>query len=255
MKLHYKEAGEGAPFIFLHGLFGSSVNWNSISKNFIANHKVYLIDQRNHGRSPHDDAFDYGVMSEDLLEFFDDLKIDKAILLGHSMGGKVALTFAAKYPERLSNLVVVDISHKAYSFRDEHVLKGMQQLAEHGVSSRSQAEAELGKYIPDFGVRQFILQNLYWDENKKLTWRLNLEAISVHVMNIGNAIEQLEPYTGSCLFVKGQNSDYIELSDYEEIMEKYPNAVIEEIKGAGHWIHADNPADFVVVLQNFLKDE
>lgn len=255
MKLYHKEAGAGFPFIFLHGLFGSSVNWNSVSKHFSSDHKIYLIDQRNHGRSPHDPAFDYDLMSEDLNEFFVDQNIEQAIVLGHSMGGKTAMSFASKYPEKIRRLVVVDIAPSAYVFKDENVLNGMLRLTSDELSSRSNADQAIAKYIPDMGVRQFILQNLYWNAEKKLQWRLNLSAISEKILNVGAEIEMRTPFEWPALFVKGGNSDYIQDKESRNISEKFPNSIIETIEGAGHWIHADKPLEFVEVVSNFLKNE
>ncbi len=255
MRLYHKEAGKGIPFVFLHGLFGSSINWNSVSKYFSPDYKVYLIDQRNHGRSPHDPAFDYDLMSEDLYEFFIDHGLEKAVVLGHSMGGKTAMSFAAKYPGMVSHLIIVDISHRSYAFKDENVLKGMLELTADQLLSRSSADRAIAKYIPDLGVRQFILQNLYWNKEKKLEWRLNLKGIAENVMNVGREIEMSVPFEGPSLFVKGKNSDYIQAEDYEQIADKFPNSTIETITGAGHWIHADKPEEFISVVSKFLNNE
>jgi pimeloyl-ACP methyl ester carboxylesterase len=255
VKLYHKESGEGKPFVFLHGLFGSSINWNSISQYFNKDYKVFLIDQRNHGRSPHDSGHDYDLMSEDLNGFFIDHDIDRAVVLGHSMGGKTAMRFAAKYPGKVSRLIVVDISPGAYTFKDENVLKGMFKLTAEQLLSRASADEAICKYIPDLGVRQFILQNLYWNEQKKLQWRLNIKAIGENVMNVGSEIDMNVPFKGPSLFVKGGNSDYIQAEDHAIIEEKFPNSTIETIAGAGHWIHADKPLDFVRVVSKFLKDE
>ena len=247
--------GRGTPFIFLHGLFGSSVNWNSVSKYFGKDHKLFLIDQRNHGRSPHDPEFNYELMSEDLREFFMDHGLDRAVVLGHSMGGKTAMSFAAKYPEMVDKLIIVDISPSLYIFKDENVLRGMMELTTEELSSRSTAEQAIARYIADLGVRQFILQNLFWNDEKRLEWRLNIDAISQNIMNVGSEVEMTNPFEGPTLFVKGGNSDYIQAEDYAIIKEKFPNSTIETVEGAGHWIHADEPQEFVNVVSKFLNDE
>ncbi|MEM9022698.1 MAG: alpha/beta fold hydrolase, partial [Bacteroidota bacterium] len=180
MKLHHIRQGKGEPLIVLHGLMGMLDNWKTPAKRLSERYEVFLVDQRNHGRSPHSATFSYAEMAEDLYELMDDLFLSEAHILGHSMGGKVAMKFAQHHPDMVRQLVVADIAPKAYPVHHHTILEALSAVPLGEIKARSEAEAILGQYIPEPGVRQFLLKNLYWVEKGVLAWRFNLDAIREH---------------------------------------------------------------------------
>ncbi len=255
MKLHYRKLGDqGEPLFIIHGLFGSSDNWQTLAKKFAEHFQVYLIDQRNHGRSPHSIEFDYDLMVSDLSELVDDLQLDKVNIIGHSMGGKTAIGFAAEFEEHIDKLIVVDISHKQYPRHHDQILKGLQSINLNVINSRSKADDQLKQYIDDISVRQFLLKNLYWIEKGKLEWRMNVPVLANEIDKIIEEIyfSEIESET---LFIRGEMSNYILESDYEEIGRKFSNSSIYTVKNAGHWIHAEAPKEFYEVCLNFLMNQ
>ncbi|PCJ77857.1 MAG: alpha/beta hydrolase [Flavobacteriales bacterium] len=253
MQLHYKKYGNGEqPFIILHGLLGMLDNWNTIGKQLPEHFCVYLIDQRNHGRSPYSDEHCYQAMVDDLLEFVDENNLQEIILIGHSMGGKTAMKFAQNHPEYVQKLVVVDIGPKYYPIKHDDLLKGIQAVDLNIVNSRKQAEKILEKYIADFAERQFLLRNLYWIEKGKLAWRFNLQAIAKNIENIGEETND-RMFGEPTLFIRGEKSDYILEKDIDAISLTFPNAEFVTIKKAGHWVHAENPQVFLEELLKFIR--
>ncbi|HIP37048.1 MAG TPA: alpha/beta fold hydrolase [Crocinitomix sp.] len=258
MKLHYRVIGDetnNKPALFiLHGLFGSSDNWQTLAKRFSANFTVYLVDQRNHGRSPHAIEHNYDVMVEDFAELIDDLGIDHFNLLGHSMGGKTAIGFAAEYPELLNKLIVVDISHKQYPMHHEQIVLGLKALDLSKLKTRGQADRALSAYIDNAAIRQFLLKNLYWERKGQLAWRINLPVLANDIQKIIEEVyfDTIEVPT---LFVRGELSNYILESDFDEIYNKFPNSKIVTIKNAGHWVHAEQQEIFYQTIVDFLLSE
>lgn len=253
MKLAYRKLGSGKPLFILHGLFGSSDNWQTLGKYFAEHFTVYLIDLRNHGHSPHSNEWNYEVMSNDLKELADDEGLDKVMLLGHSMGGKTAMHFTVRYPERVEKLVVVDIGPKKYPVTNQFVVDALEQFDPQTLASRKEAEEILSRYIEEPGTRQFLLKNLYWDENQKLRWRFNLDVIKQNIANVSELTPMPEkPVESPVLFVKGQESDYIFPTDIKLMTAIFPHARLVEIRGAGHWVHADNPTEFFKTVLEFL---
>jgi pimeloyl-ACP methyl ester carboxylesterase len=253
MKLAVRKLGSGKPLFILHGLFGSSDNWQTLAKQFGEYFTVYLIDLRNHGHSPHSDEFSYKAMSEDLLELMADEGLDKTTLLGHSMGGKVALQFTVDHQEKVEKLIVVDIGIKKYPATNQYVVDALEKFSPENLASRKEAEQILVQYIEDVGTRQFLLKNLYWDDNQKLQWRFNLEAIKNNLKNVGEATPAPSaPIELPVLFLKGERSDYIFNGDMRLINAAFPNAKLETIPGAGHWVHADQPMAFFKAIMSFL---
>ena len=251
MKLNFRTIGEGAPLIILHGFFGSADNWQTIGKELGNHFKVYLIDQRNHGLSPHDDIFNYDVMTADLLELFKDEKIDRAIILGHSMGGKTAMNFATEYHEKVEKLIVVDIGPKQYPSHHDSIFNAFRSVDLQQVETRKDADNQLSKSIPDMGVRQFILKNLTRGENG-FEWRLNLDVLEKNAHEIGRALDQGDVYNGQTLFIGGAKSDYIKPDDHILIMNHFPKAKIKMIAGAGHWVHAEKPKELLGLVNDFI---
>jgi esterase len=252
MKLHYRTIGEGQPLFILHGLFGSADNWQTLGKKFAEKYKVYFVDQRNHGHSPHSDEFSYELMVEDFHELVMDLGQKNINIIGHSMGGKTVIGFAAKYPEMINKMVVADISHKGYPMHHDHILEGLNAIDLTVTKSRGDAEKKLEEYIPQFGVRQFLLKNLYWVEaGVQLGWRINLPVLNREISKILIEIpfDKIDVQT---LFIRGELSNYILESDYPAIAQKFPNSEIYTIHGAGHWVHAEAPEEFYATVIDFL---
>jgi len=251
MKLHFRSFGQGEPLIILHGVFGSSDNWQTVGKSLSGQFKIYLVDQRNHGSSPHSEEFNYSVMADDLLSLMMDEGIESAHLLGHSMGGKTAMTFTTRYPERVKKLIVVDMATRYYPPHHENIFRAFRSLNLPEIQSRKQADDELAHELPDFGVRQFILKNLTRKDND-FVWKLNLDAIEANAEKIGAALDDDAWFNGHVLFIGGSESDYIQKSDFEAIHQHFPNAKIEFISGAGHWVHAEQPRPLIQKVTDFL---
>lgn len=267
MKLFYREEGEGFPLIIIHGLYGSSDNWLTVAKKLGSVYKVYSIDQRNHGRSPNSDEHTYEAMKNDLAEFFDQHKIEKAIVLGHSMGGKMAMCFAADFPERIEKLIVVDIAPKDYFLLNDesqyylhtNILRAMLEIDFNRIESRKQVEDFLNERIDGTQIVHFLLKNIHRNkENHQLEWRLNVPVLYDNLDEIIKGIsahyfdDRRPIYNYPVLFIKGQKSNYILPEDYASIRRIYPEAQIEEIPNAGHWLHAEQPQLFMEVLYKFL---
>ncbi len=252
MKLHFRTLGEGDPLIILHGVFGSSDNWQTLGKIFAEKFKVYLVDLRNHGNSPHSDEFDYEVMVEDLVELKADQDIDKAHILGHSMGGKVAMNMATMYPEKILKLIVVDIAPKYYPPHHQQIFEGFHSFDLKSIASRKEADDQMATVISNIGVRQFILKNLTRDESGNFAWKLNVNAIEKAAGRIGEGVEKEVSFGNETLFIAGGKSDYIEKEDHELIGQLFPQSRIEIIEGAGHWVHAERPEPLSKLVIEFL---
>lgn len=253
MQLNYKSLGEGQPLIILHGLFGSLDNWLSIGKELADHYKVYLVDQRNHGQSPHSDEFNYTVMAEDLHEFINAHELENPIIVGHSMGGKTAMKFALNYTELWDKLVVVDISPKSYPVHHDTILEGLSAIDVENLESRKEADDKLSEYVKDFGTRQFLLKNLARKKEGGFEWKMNLDIIKKNIEIIGEGMEEQLAIEKDVLFIRGEKSDYIKDKDSILIVQHFPNAAIETIKNAGHWVHAEQPEEFLNTLNNFLR--
>ena len=257
MQLFYRKYGQGTPLLILHGLFGQCDNWQTPAKALAeAGFEVYAIDQRNHGLSPHSEEFDYNVMSADLNELIDSLHLKKVILLGHSMGGKTALQFANDHPEKISKLIVADIAPKYYAPHQQDIIAALQEVNFSIIKSRKEAEEILSRYIADFSTKQFLLKNIYWKTETTLDWRFNLEVIARNIETVGREIEFTSVYTNEdfeTLFIRGEKSKYVLDSDIPQIRETFPDASFVTVAGAGHWLHADKPKEFLEEILRFCK--
>lgn len=251
MKLHFREMGEGQAFVILHGLFGYSDNWQTHAKKIASYYRVILVDQRNHGHSAWSDGMSYELMANDLKELLDDLKIDNCILLGHSMGGKTAMVFSSLFPEIIEKLIVVDIGIKEYPMHHNEILKGIKAINTSQNISRSQAETAMSQYIESFGVRQFLLKNLYWNEQKKLTWRMNVDVLEKKMPEILKSIKNNSENFIPTLFIRGALSNYILDEDVEEIEQQFPDSTFITVSDAGHWVHAEAPQEFIETVLSF----
>lgn len=255
IKLHYESLGEGGTIMILHGLFGSSRNWQGIARQLSKNYNLLMPDLRNHGKSPHADEMSYEHMADDLMRLLEPLDVERLSLIGHSMGGKVAMIFALKYPELVDKLIVMDIAPVAYlrGFRD--IIEAMLKLPLSNIETRNQANQKLEKDISDAGVRTFLLQNLTRDGDS-YKWRINLHAIKNNLTLIGGfpELQNTLPYRGKTLFMGGANSDYIQHEHHEDIRTLFPNARIDTIANAGHWLHADQPQLVIEGINQFLDN-
>lgn len=237
--------------VILHGLFGSSDNWYSLSKVFAEKYEVYTVDQRNHGQSPHTDEFNYHVLADDLEEFLRQQGVADPIVVGHSMGGKTAMNLAIKNPSIIKKLIVVDIAPKAYPIHHDHILDGLTAIPIGSIQSRNEAEAILAEYVDEPDVRQFLLKNLARNAEGKFIWKVNLRAIEAHIEEIGAGMQFEGVYTKPALFIKGARSGYFETGDDENIRKYFPQAQIVTVN-TGHWVQAEAPEAFLEAVNNFL---
>lgn len=253
MKLYFRKVGEQGPaIIILHGIFGSSDNWLGIAKVLSDKFQVYLVDQRNHGQSPWSDEFDYQVMSEDLLEFIQEHSLHKPIIIGHSMGGKVVMQFALNHPEIALKIVVVDIAPKFYPVHHTAILEGLNSLDLKKLVSRTEANEHLKRFEEKEGVRQFLLKNLYRNDQQEFAWRINVKVITKNIDVVGHELWVKHSVNIPTYFIKGAESHYIQPEDERYIAEIFPNFELIEIPNAGHWVQADQAEAFVDVLRSIL---
>lgn len=252
MKLFFRKLGEGKPLVVLHGLFGSSDNWLTISKKLANDFTVYLLDLRNHGQSPHHEIHDYEAMTEDLHEFFSDLNLDSASILGHSMGGKVAMRFAFQYPEKVSKLIVADISPRDYRTSNKYIVESLLSIDLGTIKTREDADKALSEKIPNKAIRLFILKNLFRNNDLSFSWRLNLAALNLNLNSMGGDFDKNNGFTKETLFFKGEKSNYILPSDFELIKKAFPNSTIDIVEDAGHWLHTEKPDYIYQKLKSFL---
>jgi len=253
MLLHSNILGEGRPFLILLGFLGMSDNWKTLGNKFSeSSFQVHLIDQRNHGRSFHNEQFNYEVLVEDLKQYCDYHQLSDFVLLGHSMGGKTAMLFSTIYPELVSKLIIADIAPRFYPIHHDQILEGLSSLDFATLKSRSEADDVLSSYVSDFGTRQFLLKNMYWVEKGKLGLRVNLEVLKNNVEEVGEALPVSNSFLGDTLFLKGDKSEYIAINDEGLIKMQFPNSTIETIENAGHWLHAENPTAFYSSVIQFI---
>jgi esterase len=253
MRLFYRTIGQGPPIVILHGLFGSCDNWLTMGKNIAdLGYTVYMIDQRNHGRSPHDLVFNYSVMAADLHEFISDLALQKPVLIGHSMGGKTVMQYALNYPNDFSKIAVIDIAPKFYPVHHYDILQGLNTMPIAALQNRQEADDFLATFEPKISVRQFLLKNLYRNESGLFAWRINLPVITQNIHEIGDQITGLGSVMQPALFMRGEWSSYIQDTDWDDILQLFPNATLDTIAKADHWIQAEQPVDFLESLRGFL---
>ena len=253
MHLHSNIIGEGHPFIILHGFLGMGDNWKTLAKQFSTlGFQVHLVDQRNHGRSFHDSEFNYEVLAEDLQAYCSFHNLEDIVLLGHSMGGKTAMLFAALHPEIVSKLIIADIAPRFYPVHHDAILEGLSALDFEAITSRKEAEVQLSKYVQDLGTRQFLLKNIYRVSSEILGLRINLETLKINVSEVGEALPSALNFQKDSLFLRGDKSEYISVQDETLIKLQFPAAVIKTITNAGHWLHAENPTEFYHNVRVFI---
>ena len=252
MRLHSHIQGEGNPLIILHGFLGSLDNWQVMSKRLARTRKIYSLDLRNHGRSPHGQAMNYAVMAKDVHEFIVEHGLKAPSVLGHSMGGKVGMQLAAHHPDEVEKLVVVDIAPKAYPPVHRPMLSAMRAIDLNIHSSFSDVDGALTGLIPEPAVRQFMMKNLTRDPEGKFHWRLGLDEIIKNYDELTKPVVADKQFTKSACFIRAGRSDFIQDSDLAEIREVFPLAEFITISNAGHWIHIDAADEFQTIVTNFL---
>ncbi len=252
--LHSTILGKGQPLLILHGFLGMSDNWKTLGVKFAKKYQVHLIDQRNHGRSFHADEFDLELLVEDLHSYIKNHKLHNVNLLGHSMGGKVAMLFAVTHPNLVHKLIVADISPRAYKPHHQQILEALNAVNFQIQNTRKKVEEILKVYIKDTGILQFLLKNVYWKNKEELAYRFNLSSLTENYPEVGEALPSFTEFTGATLFLKGENSDYITENDEPLIKAHFENAKIVTVKNAGHWLHAENPTQFYNEVVRFLNN-
>lgn len=253
MKLFFRELGQGQPFIILHGLMGSSDNWLTQAKMLSNEYKLYLVDQRNHGQSPHSNDFDYKILANDLRDFIQDNAIQNPIVLGHSMGGKAAMNFAIANPTLLDRLIVVDIAPKPYPVHHDSIVEGLKAIPIDTLQTRNQADEILSQYVPEPDVRQFLLKNLSRKLEGGFSWKINLPVIDKNLELISADIQFPGTYSGQSLFIRGASSRYVKDEDRTRIKDLFPNSTLVTMD-TGHWVQAEKPQEFVEIVKNFLAN-
>jgi esterase len=251
MELFHRKMGQGQPLFILHGLFGSSDNWQTHAKVLSENYTVYLVDQRNHGRSPHSDEFDYDLLAQDLMELVAASGERDIFLIGHSMGGKTVLHFAQQYPYLVQKMIVADMGVKGYPPHHDLIFKALFAAEIDHCPSRKEAEERMLPFVEEPSTLQFLLKNLYWKEEGKLAWRFNLPALHA---NIGKIIGPIPPdrVEVETLFLRGELSNYVKDADWESIVKQVPHGRLETMSGVGHWLHAEAPAQFLEHVQRYF---
>ena len=255
MELYYREFGQGHPVLILHGLFGFSDNWQTIAKQLSDHHLVVTPDLRNHGRSPWADTHNYPVMADDIQAFMESHWMFSASVVGHSMGGKVAMQLALEHPDRVDKLVMVDIAPGQAHDNHTTIFEALYALDLERITTRQEADDFLAARIDDFGIRQFLLKNITRRPDGGFAWKMNLDALRRAYADILAPVggPGVQPFDKPALFIRGSRSDYIKDSDFALIRELFPQAELATIEGAGHWVHAEKPAELLALLRNFLK--
>ena len=251
MVLFHKEFGQGKPLVILHGLFGFSDNWQSHAKHFSAYFRVVLLDLRNHGRSEWSNTHSYEEMASDVAESLYGLGIQRAHFIGHSMGGKVLMHLALSHPNYIDKMVVVDMGIKSYPMHHQDIVSAIQSVSLKDVRARSQVNEQLKKLIPQEGVRQFLLKNLFWKEKGVLEWRMNFKVLVRHMDRVLSELPTGDVLK-EALFVRGQLSNYILDDDIESIENQFLDCQVRTIDNAGHWVHSEAPEEFAETTLGFL---
>ncbi|MGL2994344.1 alpha/beta fold hydrolase [Flavobacterium sp. TSSA_36] len=254
--LYSKIEGSGKPLLILHGFLGMSDNWKTLGVQFASEgYEVHLLDLRNHGRSFHSDDFSYELMVQDVYDYCKANNLTKIDIIGHSMGGKVAMLLATTYPDLIRKLIVADIGPKYYAPHHQDILAGLNAVDFAQKPSRNEVDALLTTYIPDFGTRQFLLKSLYWQEPGQLAFRFNLTVFNQKVTEIGKALPENAVALMPTLFIRGGNSNYILEEDLIQIKVHFTLVSLTTIPNAGHWLHAENPALFYQYCIEFLQND
>lgn len=251
--LNFQQSGEGQDILLIHGLFGSLENLNMVARELSKNYCVTNVDVRNHGMSFHENNMEYSALAQDIIETLDHLNITNTVILGHSMGGKIAMEVALNHPNYINQLIVADIAPIAYPPHHNQIIQGLQSIDFAQVGNRKEADAQLAHYVDDVGVRQFLLRNLT-KKNEQLTFKCNLEFIALNYPQIVQGYQGNKQFSKPTLFIKGGNSDYITSDHREKISQLFPHSKAKVIQGAGHWLHAEKTVAFNRIVLNFLAE-
>ncbi len=250
--LHHRISGEGEPLLMLHGLFGSLENLGSISRLLADQYQIHGLDLRNHGRSPHTEAHNYELMAADVAAYLDQAGLDRVRVVGHSMGGKVAMQLALSHPDRVERLVVLDIAPVDYPPHHDQILAGLRHLDLNQISSRDQADPILASFVPELPVRQFLLKNLVKTGPGHYGWRLNLPTLMAHYPAILAGQKASQPFPRPVLFLKGGDSNYLQARFWPQIQCLFPAADMRIIPHTGHWLHAEKPEVVAAAVRRFF---
>ncbi len=253
IELNFKTLGEGTPVIILHGFLGMLDNWKTFGRKLAEEYQVFLVDQRDHGRSPHTQDFSYDLLAEDLKDFMKSQGLESAILLGHSMGGKTVMRFCQKYPDLVQKAIVVDIAPFKNENHHTHIMEALNGFNPASANARSEAEKHLLLSIPDLGVVQFLMKNLNRNKEGGFKWKMNLPLLTSKYDSI---LEATDDHISELptLFIAGEKSHYIPLSKHNEIQQLFPNSTIETISDAGHWVHAEKPEELLKLCTEWIKN-
>ena len=248
--LAFDSVGEGAPLLILHGLFGSSDNWGTIGKELAVGYDVLLVDQRDHGRSPHTDRVSYPLMAEDVHALVTGLGLRDIVLVGHSMGAKTAMYFAHRWPGLVKHLVSVDMGPREYPLSNQApIIEALMTSDLANKTTRKEVEQHLARYVPEPGVQQFLLKSLYWETPERLAWRFNVPVLARDINDI-LAAAPAETIRVPSLFIRGGQSDYITRADVPALKEQFPNSRLETVDYAGHWVHAQAPEEVMDLIRS-----
>jgi len=253
MQLHFKESGQGRAVILLHGLFGSSDNWHYIALRLAENFHVFAVDQRNHGQSPHSDEMNYPLMAADVNKFMSSRGLEKAIVIGHSMGGKTAMQLALQFPGKVEKLIIADMAPRAYAPAHEKIFAAQLALDLASFQTRQQIEDALAPEIPDLVLRRFLLKNLGRNSDGAFFWKINLRGLAENSPQLRELVSHSKPFTKPTLFIRGGKSNYIGAAAEPLMRELFPQSEIQTIAAASHWVHADKPEEFLRLVLNFIQ--
>src|SRR5690606_4387791 len=252
--LYSRIEGEGKPLLVLHGYLGMSDNWNTLSGRYAEQcFHVHSLDLRNHGRSFHSDEFSHELMMQDILNYCNYHNLEKVSIIGHSMGGKLAMFIAVNHPELIDKLIVADISVREYPPHHQDILEALNSVDFSIHTDRKQVEDVIAIHVSDFGTRQFLMKNVYRVTPEQLGFRMNLKSLTENYDNMGIEIPKDSRYNQPVLFLRGENSNYIRERDQQDILKIFPYAEIKTVSNAGHWLHAENPTDFFDFSIKYLK--
>ena len=250
--LHYQQQGSGADIILIHGLLGSLENLNMVAKNLKENYRVTNVDVRNHGLSFHKNSMTYKELAQDIVGLMNDIGIERSHILGHSMGGKIAMELALGHSEKVDKLIVADISPVGYPSHHAHIIEGLQSIDVEKIESRKDADNQLSQFVDEVGIRQFLLRNIVANDGK-FTFKCNLDNIEQCYQDIMKGYQGDQNFAGDTLFIKGGNSNYITTDHRNIINQLFPNSRAKIIQGAGHWLHAEKTIAFNKLVNDFLK--
>lgn len=254
MKLNFNQQGTGPSLIILHGLFGSASNFRTLAKQYGAHYTVYCLDLRNHGSSPHDSDVTFEAMVSDIIEFMDDHNIKSTAIMGHSLGGKVAMQAALTHPHRISKMIAGDIAPVKFPHHHDRIFEGLHEVTRQNPSSRKEAGEILAHYVDIPEVRLFLLTNLSRAEDGSLNWRINVNGLEQGYEYLADKPDGI-PYNGPALFIRGALSDYVKDSYIPAIYKLFPSAEIATLDGTGHWLHAEKPVEYAEITLEFLNRE